>query len=176
LLDSSSGDHAVSQAAVALGLTMLFSNLMRAECVSIDDAKNHVGETRCVTGKVFRVEQGDRGVHYLDFCEDHRVCPFTVVVFPRDLKSVGDIRQLQGRVIEIHGPVKEYDGRAEVILQEFRQLGGSGSHIPPLPKNYDVEQKGHYSAGKMSHPKARKTTKKRLPVKIPIEIPEDSSD
>jgi len=166
----------VSQTAIALGLTMLFSSLMRAECVSIDDAKNHVGETRCITGKVFRVEQGDRGVHYLDFCEDHRVCPFTVVVFPRDLKSVGDIRQLQGRVIEIHGPVKEYDGRAEVILQEFRQLGGSGSHIPPLPKNYDVEQKGHYSAGKMSHPKARKTTKKRQPAKIPIEIPEDSSD
>ena len=86
----------MSQVAVALGLTMLFSSLMRAECVSIDDAKNHVGETRCVTGKVFRVEQGDRGVHYLDFCEDHRVCPFSVVVFPRDLKSVGDIRQLQG--------------------------------------------------------------------------------
>jgi hypothetical protein len=41
----------VSQTAIALGLTMLFSSLMRAECVSIDDAKNHVGETRCVTGK-----------------------------------------------------------------------------------------------------------------------------
>jgi hypothetical protein len=162
--------------ATALPLTLLFSNLARAQCVPINEAKNHVGETRCVTGRVLRVEHGDRGEHYLDFCEDYRACPFTVVVFPRDLKSVGDIRQLQGKVIEIHGPVKEYDGRAEVILQELRQLGGTGSRIPPLPKNYDVEQKGHYSAGKMSHPKARKTTKKKHPATLPIEVPEDSSD
>jgi hypothetical protein len=163
----------MSLTAFFAALTLFLPNL-RAECVSIDEAKNHVGETRCVTGKVIRVEHGDHGVHYLDFCEDYRACPFTVVVFPRDLKSVGDIRQLQGRVIEIHGPVKEYDGRAEVILQEFRQLGGAGSGIPALPKNYDVEQKGHYSAGKMSHPKARTTTKKKQPAKLPIDVPEDS--
>jgi hypothetical protein len=115
-------------------------------------------------------------VHYLDFCDDYRNCPFTVVVFPRDLKNVGDIRHLQGKEIEIHGPVKEFDGRAEVILQESRQLSGPGARIPPLPKNYDVEQKGHYSAGTTSHPKARRTTKKKHPAKIPIEIPEDSPD
>jgi hypothetical protein len=158
-----------------IGLALL-SSASRGDCIPIGEAKNHIGETRCVTGKVVRVENGDRGVHYLDFCEDYRTCPFTVAVFPRDLKSVGDIRQLQGKEVEIHGLVKEYDGRAEVILQEARQLGGKGSHIPPLPKNYDVEQKGHFSPGRMSHPKARKTTKKKHPVTIPIEIPEDSTD
>jgi hypothetical protein len=159
-----------------VSLTLLLSNL-RAECVAISDARKHVGETRCVTGKVFRIEQGDRGVRYLDFCEDYRTCPFTVVVFPRDLKNVGDIRELQGRVIEIHGPVKEYDGRAEVILQEPRQLRGAGSRIPPLPRNYDVEHKGHYSAGKMSHPKSRKTSnQKKHPATVPIQVPEDTDD
>jgi hypothetical protein len=29
-----------------------------------------------------------------------------VVIFAVDLKNVGDVRQLQGRVIEVHGPVK----------------------------------------------------------------------
>jgi hypothetical protein len=158
-----------------IGLALL-SRASGGDCIPIGEARNHIGETRCVTGKVVRVKQGDRGVHYLDFCEDYRTCPFTVVVFPRDLKSVGDIRQLQGKEVEIHGLVKEYDGRAEVILQEARQLGGAGSRIPPLPKNYDVEQKGHFSPGRMSHPKARKTTKKKHPVTIPIEIPEDSTD
>jgi hypothetical protein len=116
-------------------------------------------------------------VHYLDFCEDFRLCPFTVVIFPSDLKSVGDVRQLQGRVVEIHGPVKEYDGRAEIVLQEPRQLSGGAATILPLPKNYDVEQKGHYSAGKFSHPKARhKPRKKRHPATLPIEIPEDEPE
>jgi hypothetical protein len=94
LLDFPSGDHAISLAAAALALALVCSGFIRADCVPIRKAKNHVGETGCVTGKVFRVEHGDRGVHHLDFCEDYRACPFTVVVFPRDLKSIGDIRQL----------------------------------------------------------------------------------
>ena len=148
-----------------------------ADCIPITEARNHVGETRCVTGKIFRVERGNRGVHFLDFCENYRACPFTVVVFPRDLKNIGDVRQLQGKVVEIHGPVKEYDGRAEIVLEEARQLGGATARIPPLPKNYDVENKGHYSAWKFSHPKAgKKTHKKRHPAKVPIEVPEDEPE
>jgi len=151
-------------------------SLARAECIPISEAQNHVGEVRCVTGIVYRVERGDRGVHFLDFCQDYRTCPFTVVIFPSDLRNVGDIRQLQGKTVEIHGPVKEYDGRAEIILAEARQLGGEARGIPPLPKNYDVENRGHYNAGKFSRPKARKTYKKRQPAKLPVEVPGDEPE
>ena len=121
---------------------MLLTASAWSDCLPFDAGRKHVGEIKCITGKVVRVKQGARGVHFLDFCDDFRLCPFTVVVFPGDLKSVGDVRQLQGRMIEIHGQVKEYDGRAEIILEEYRQLGGAGAKIPPLPKNYDVEKKG----------------------------------
>ena len=103
------------------------------------------------------------------------VCPFTVVVFPHDLKRIGDVSQLQNKVIEVHGPVKEYDGRAEIVLEQLRQLGGEGLGIPRLPKNYDVENKGHYSAGRFSLPRpAHKTSKKRQTAKIPVDIPTDA--
>jgi len=155
--------------------TLLLSTLARPDCLQVEEAKKHVGEMKCITGKVVRVERGSRGVHFLDFCDDFRLCPFTVVVFPSDLKNVGDVRQLQGRMVEIHGQVKEYDGRAEIILEEYRQLSGSTARIPPLPKNYDVEKKGRYSAGTFSHPKAkRKASKKRQPANLPIEVPEGS--
>jgi hypothetical protein len=144
--------------------TVLLAGPAWSDCLPFMEAKKHVGEVKCVTGTVVRVKQGARGVHFLDFCDDFRLCPFTVVIFPHDLKSVGDVRQFQGRMVEIHGQVKEYDGRAEIIVEEFRQLGGAGARIPPLPKNYDVEKKGHYSAGTFSHPKAkRKTSRKRAP-------------
>jgi hypothetical protein len=156
--------------------TVLLSSLACADCLPFDEAKKHVGEIKCISGKVVRVKQGSRGIHFLDFCDDFRLCSFTVVVFPSDLKSVGDVRQLAGRMIEIHGQVKEYDGRAEIILEEYRQLSGSGARIPPLPKNYDVEKKGRFSAGTFSHPKAGKTpSKKRQPATMPIEVPEDSN-
>jgi len=142
-------------------VALLFPAISAADCIAITEAKKHVGETRCVSGKVLRVKEGNRGVTFLDFCEDYLVCPFTVVVFPSDLKHVGDVRQLQGRMVEIHGPVKEYDGRAEIVLERAGQLAGDAGQIPPLPKGYDVEKKGRYSAGKFSHPKAARSAKKR---------------
>jgi hypothetical protein len=136
-----------------LSATLLSTAATASDCLPIREAKQHVGETKCVTGKVLRVKAGARGVHFVDFCEDHMACPFTVVVFPHDLKDVGDVRRLAGKVIEIRGPVKLYDGRAEIILNRVSQLTGGSTLIPPLPKNYDVEKQGHYSAGRLHPPK-----------------------
>jgi len=117
-----------------------------------------VGESKCVTGKVMHVK-ASRGADFLDFCEEQMACPFTVVVFSRDLKDVGDVRRLAGRTIEIHGPVKLYQGRAEIILNRISQVTGGAALLPPLPKDYDVENRGHYSAGHL-HSKKLKPTKR----------------
>jgi hypothetical protein len=129
------------------------SAALASDCLPIREARQHVGETKCVTGKVLHVKAGARGVHFIDFCPEQAACPFSVVVFAADLKDVGDVRRLVGQVIEIHGPVKLYDGRAEIILNRVSQLTGGSTLIPPLPKNYDVEKQGHYSAGRMRPPK-----------------------
>jgi hypothetical protein len=131
---------------LALGGSPLFA---ASDCLSIGQAAQHVGETKCITGKVLHVKAGAKGTHFIGFCEERAACPFSVVVFRSDLKDVGDVRRLEGRVIEIHGPVKLYDGRAEIILKRVSQLTGGSTLIPPMPKNYDVEKQGHYSAGSM---------------------------
>lgn len=143
---------------------LLFSALPAiGDCIPFSEARSHIGETGCVSGRVLRVERADRGIHYLDFCQDYRVCPFTVVVFPRDLKNVGDVRLLEGKLVEIHGPVKGYDGRAEIIVSEARQVKGANIHLPPVPKDYDVERKGRFSAGtfRPSKHKARPKPRKK---------------
>jgi len=143
-----------------LAVIVLFIVACRAsDCLPIAEAAKHVGEDQCVTGKVLRVKTGARGVHFIDFCEDQLSCPFSIVVFGSDLKDVGDVRRLAGRVIEIHGPVKMYGGRAEIILKSVSQLTGGAMLIPPLPKNYDVEKQGHYSAGNIHPPKKLKAPK-----------------
>lgn len=144
-----------------------------AACLPIDQARNHLGETQCVTGKVIRVEVGDEGVRYLDFCEDYRLCPFSVVVFAHDMKNVGDISQLVGKLIQIRGELEEYDDRAEIVLESRKQLSGEAAGIRPLPKNFDVEQHGHFSAGQFRAKRSRSTTRKRGRPTIPREIPED---
>jgi len=123
-----------------------------AECIPFSDARQHIGKSQCVRGTVLEVKEGSKGVTFLDFCQDYRSCPFTVVVFAGDLKQVGDVRQLKGRTIEIKGTIQDYDGRAEIILRRPRQLGKDAALVPPLPKNYDVERRGRYSAGKFGYP------------------------
>jgi exonuclease VII large subunit len=132
-------------------LALLLSPILTSgsDCLPIREASQHVGEDKCITGKVTHVKAGPRGVHFIGFCEEQAACPFSVVVFAHDLKDVGDVRRLEGRTIEIHGPVKLYDGRAEIILNRVSQITGGSMLIPPLPKNYDVEKEGHYSAGRI---------------------------
>jgi hypothetical protein len=132
----------------AILLVCALEQVSLAGCIPFDQAHKHIGETQCVTGRVVRVQAGSGGTHYLDFCEDYRLCSFTVVIFSYDLKNVGDVRQLAGKMVEIRGEVKDYDDRAEIILESRKQLSGEFAMLPPLPKSFDVEQRGHFSAGK----------------------------
>lgn len=139
---------------------LLAAGFAGADCIPMERARDHIGDNLCVTGKVLGIKEA-RGVRFLNFCEDYRVCPFTVVVFNRDLRDVGDIYQLKGRNVEVHGLIKLYDNRPEIVLRRPRQLSGEAAHIPALPKNFDVEQKGRYSAGIFKSPTSQhKSTRK----------------
>ena len=157
-----------------VALILLLPNWSSAACIPLDQAQKPIGETQCVSGKVLQLETGSRGVHYMDFCEDYRSCPFSVVVFSYDLKSVGDVDQLAGKTVEIRGEVKEYDGRVEIILENAPQLGGEAVRLGPLPKSFDVEQKGHFSAGKFGASKRPATHKKKQSATLPVAVPEDA--
>lgn len=135
----------------------LLTSLAHGECLSIDQTKNKIGARVCVSGKVLKVAAG-RGAHFLDFCEDYTQCPFTVVVFDRDLRDVGDVRQLEGRLIEIHGTIVQYEGRSEIVLRDSAQLKGSSPRLPPVPKSYDAARRGNYSA---TAKRAGKTSSKK---------------
>ena len=118
------------------------------KCIPMDLAPQKVGEITCVRAKVVKVTESQKsGTWFLDFCDDYRTCPFSVVVFPRYLRDVGDVRMLAGRDIEIHGKITSYNGRAEIVLRHSRQLKGESAKLPPVPKTYDAERRGRYSAG-----------------------------
>jgi hypothetical protein len=156
-------------------------NNSESGCVSFAEANQHMGANQCVSGTVLRVENSSKGVTYLNFCKDKdknddkyvnnnkdKTCPFAVVVFPADLKKMGDVRQLEGRQIEIKGTIQDYDGRAEIVLRRSQQLGNAAFLLfPSVPTDYDVERGGHKATGS-THAKAPKktTTKEGDPISI----------
>lgn len=140
-------------------------------CVSFAEASKHMGTNQCISGTVLHVEDGGKGVKFLNFCKDkdRKACPFTVVVFPGDLKKMGDIRQLEGRQVEIKGTIQDYDGRAEIILRRSKQLGeGAFLLFPIVPTEYDVERAGH-NATKAKREKTPKAKHLREEEPVPIE-------
>jgi hypothetical protein len=175
------GPRILLKTALLAAAVFATSHALGADCVPFAEARRHLGRTQCVTGTVVHVKEGSNGVTFLDFCENYETCPFVVVVFQGDLRRVGDVRQLAGRAIEIKGTVEEYDGRAEIILRHPQQLLGDSASLliplskdaalaPTLPADYDVERRGHYSAGKFKHPKkAKATTKKKQGAPVSIE-------
>ena len=128
-------------------LVLVLATIAFPACIDYTKANDHVGDSVCVRGKVVKVVEGRSGVWYLDFCEDYRKCPFVVVVFARNLRDVGDVRQLQGKTIEVFGKVKLYGGKPEIILSDARQLHGEAAKLPPMPKDYDASRHGRYSSG-----------------------------
>lgn len=123
------------------------------ECIPFTEAPKHLGETRCVAGKVVNIGESKSGTQYLNFCDDYKKCEFAVVVFASNLKDVGDVRQLKGKDVEIHGKITAWRGRTEMVLRDVRQLKGESAKIPPLPKDYDVEKKGRFGAGEFKKSK-----------------------
>ncbi len=93
------------------------------ECIPFEKAKDHVGEAKCVEGKIVAVGRS-KSTWYLDYCEDYKTCPFVVVVFERDLKDASKLKQLEGQTVKIFGPIKLYNGRPEIILWHEHQLTG----------------------------------------------------
>jgi DNA/RNA endonuclease YhcR with UshA esterase domain len=139
-----------------LGAVLLVVPAASAKCIPIEEAPQKVGDEICVRGTVVEVTQSNRGTWFLNYCADYRTCPFTVVVFAKDLRHVGDVRMLKGKTIEVFGKIRLYNGRPEIVLRHVRQLDGASAKLPPAPRTYDASRRGRYSAGKYRKAKSGK--------------------
>ena len=91
-------------------------------CVDIRDAGRLTGQSGCVTGLVLHVYAARSGNTFLDFCANYRDCPFSSVIFASDKSNFGDLGSLQGRRIEVRGDIVAYQGRAEIIIHDPKQI------------------------------------------------------
>ncbi len=162
------------------------------ECIPLEQAKHKVGAVSCIKAQVHSVSTGESGTHFLNLCSGDGECPFKVVVFARDLRQVGDVRQLEGKPVEVHGKIQLYEGTPEIILRDSRQLrgvslppvpkdysvaaaSGKGSQVgpPKIPNKYDVERHGRYSAGTFKPPKNKRAKHRSHPRRGADSLPEE---
>lgn len=115
----------------------------KPSCVSIEKAKDLVGQEACVVGKVHRIGFSDTGTALLTFCEDYKNCPFSAVVFSRDIDKVGNLRMFEGRELEVTGRVREYHGTAEIVVKSRKQFSGEAMS-PRLGRDDENPRPGNW--------------------------------
>jgi DNA/RNA endonuclease YhcR with UshA esterase domain len=87
------------------------------------DARAHVGETVTVEGTVDEVHTARRsGVTFLDMGGRYPNEAFMAVIFAEDAGKFPNVHALEGKTVDISGPVRLYRGTPEIILKDAAQV------------------------------------------------------
>ena len=106
---------------VLAGLTAPLLGVEPKLCTPFEKAKDLIGQQGCVVGRVVKVSQSQAGNTYVNFCREYRGCGFSVVSLKKD-DSLGDLRDLQGKMVEFHGTIENYEGQPEIKLTSRGQM------------------------------------------------------
>src|SRR4030042_3871720 len=85
--------------------------------IDYTEAKKHIGEYACVSGRIDHISTSKKGSIFLDFCPDYETCSFSAVILKKDVRKFPDPKQYKGKTLEVTGLIKSYKGRPEIILK-----------------------------------------------------------
>lgn len=97
------------------------TQLSQGQTYNYTDAKSHEGEYANVTGTIAQIYTS-KGTTFFDYCADYKNCPFSAVIFSSDASKFGNLQQYNGKTITINGLIKDYQGKAEIILSDPSQI------------------------------------------------------
>lgn len=105
-----------------VGLAAPLAGVEPKLCTPVEKAKDLMGQQGCVVGRVVTVSESQAGNSYVNFCREYRGCGFSVVSLKRDGAVLGDLHDLEGKVVEFHGLVENYEGQPEIKLKSREQM------------------------------------------------------
>ena len=89
--------------------------------ITPQEAKNHIGETAIVKGKVFDVHVTQKGDVFLNFGGKYPNSVFTAGCFQGAIPAE-ELKALNGKLISVKGEIKEYNGQVEIVLESVEQI------------------------------------------------------
>jgi DNA/RNA endonuclease YhcR with UshA esterase domain len=96
--------------------------LAQTQTVMPADVKAHVGQTVTVEGAVSDVHTVGSGVTFIDMGGRYPDNAFTAVIFAADAGKFPNVSALNGKTVDITGPVQLYKGTPEILLNEAAQV------------------------------------------------------
>jgi exonuclease VII large subunit len=94
-----------------------------AETIAPSDTPKYVGKNVTVEGPVSEVHRAASGkVTFIDMGGRYPNNMFAGVIFSDDANKFSDVDSLDGKIVDITGTVKLYQGRTEIILNDPAQI------------------------------------------------------
>lgn len=107
---------------IALGFALTAAPAL-AQTIQPADARAHVGQTVTVEGTVSEVHTAASGrATYIDMGGRYPNNAFTAVIFAKDASKFPNVDSLNGKTVDITGPIRLYKGKPEIILNDAGQL------------------------------------------------------
>lgn len=107
--------------ALLMGLSLV-STPAFAQTITVNEASAHIGQTATVKGVVDEVHTSGKGNIFLDLGGRYPNQSFTGVIFSQNTGAFPNAGSLEGKTVDINGPVKLYHGKPEIILRSASQL------------------------------------------------------
>lgn len=101
-------------------LTIFITQSYAQDQIVSKDAKDNIGKTVQVKGKVASVFVSQKGSTFINFDEKSPNQTFTVVVMSGTDVDISKIKEES--ILTIYGEIKEYKGKPEIILKKSEQI------------------------------------------------------
>jgi DNA/RNA endonuclease YhcR with UshA esterase domain len=107
---------------LALLLTLIAAPAL-AETITAAEAKNHIDKDVTVEGVVSEVHHAASGrAIFIEIGGRYPSNPFSAVIFKDHFNKFPTSDSLAGKTVDVTGRIKDYRGRAEIILDDPEQL------------------------------------------------------
>lgn len=89
------------------------------------DAAKHIGEAVSLDCNAVNVYTSKAGNTFINCGAAYPNHVASVVIFSSSTAKVGDVKQYEGKHIVVHGVLKSYRGKPEIVLESATQIEGS---------------------------------------------------
>ena len=108
---------------LALVLVLTAAPALALTVIPPEDCPKHLGEIVTVEGTASEVYTATRsGVTFIDMGGRYPDQAFTGVIFKNDASKFPNVESLTGKVVDMTGPVHDFKGRPETILNDPAQI------------------------------------------------------
>ena len=104
----------------ALLFVILVSQSYAQDQIASKDAKDNIGKTIQVKGKVATIFVSQKGTTFINFDEKSPNQTFTVVLMSGTDIDISKIKEES--ILTVYGEIKEYKGKPEIILNKSEQI------------------------------------------------------